>query len=362
MTTRVLPAALRIILLVALTWSANAQMKMNVQQLREFLVSSVKLKQPDKQVAQYLKVVTLTNKLDEDTYSSLLGLGIGDKTAGALRSLFDASRTLAAAPPPPVKPAAKPIPAPSAAEQKKLIDDVRDYALNYVANLPNFICTQLTRRYYDPSGLEFWSQQDTIVAQLTFFDQKEDYKVKLINNRPVDTTFDKLDGSTSQGEFGSMMKEIFEPESEAEFQWLRWATLGGRRAHVISYFVRQDRSKWSIRYQRSDSIVPAYKGLIYVDRDSRAVLRITLEADSIPPDFPIQQVGLVLDYDFVDISGQRYMLPLKFSTRMREAKFLSKNEVEFRTYRKYGTESSITFEDEPVDEPSKDRVEAAPAN
>src|SRR5204863_9529123 len=36
----------------------------------------------------------------------------------------------------------------------------------------------------------------------------------------------------SAGEFGSMMKKIFEPETQTRFAWERWATLRGRRTHV----------------------------------------------------------------------------------------------------------------------------------
>jgi hypothetical protein len=38
------------------------------------------------------------------------------------------------------------------------------------------------------------------------------------------------------------------------------------------------------------------------------------------------------------------LLPLKAVVRMRERKFLTKNEVEFRMYRKFTAEASITYE------------------
>jgi hypothetical protein len=332
------------VIILAFALSAAAQMKMSIAQLKSFVKSSIQLQHDDRKIAQYLKQITLTQKLDEDTYTDLLSAGIGDKTAEALRAMMTTSRELPAAGPEAPQPKARIIAPPSAAEQAKLIREITEYAVNYSKSLPDFICTQVTRRFYDPTGLEFWQRQDVVVAKLTYFEQKEDYKVMLVNNQPMETTFDKLDGSTSQGEFGSMMKEIFDPETQARFEWLRWATLGGRRAHVISYQVRQDRSKWSISYQRAIQITPAYSGLIYVDRDSRKILRITLQAQGIPPSFPIQEATTVLDFDFVDISGEKFMLPLKSTMRMRESKFLAKNEVEFRMYRKFGADAVITFD------------------
>jgi hypothetical protein len=332
------------IVLLACALSAPAQMKMSIAQLKSFVKSSIQLQHDDRKVAQYLKQITLTQKLDEDVYTDLISAGVGDKTAEVLRNMMNTSRDLPRAGPEAPKPAARTIPPPSAAEQAELIKEITEYAINYSKRLPDFICTQVTRRFFDPTGLEFWQRQDVVVAKLSYFEQKEDYRVMLVNDQPADTTFDKLDGSTSQGEFGSMMKEIFEPETQARFEWLRWATLGGRRAHVISYQVRQDRSKWSISYQRAISITPAYGGLIYVDRDSRTILRITLQAQGIPPSFPIQEASTTLDFDFVDISGNKFMLPLKSTMRMRESRFLAKNEVEFRMYRKFGADAVITFD------------------
>src|SRR5205823_14287098 len=147
--------------------------------------------------------------------------------------------TLPATAPKTVKIAPPPIPPPPAGEQKEIIERVREYALNYSKNLPNVISTQVTRRYYDPTGLEFWQMQDTLTTRLSFFEQKESYKLVMIDNRPTDQEYESLGGATSTGEFGSMMQQIFETQSEADFQWLRWATLRGKRAHVYTYRILQ---------------------------------------------------------------------------------------------------------------------------
>jgi hypothetical protein len=323
---------------------APAQMKMTVAQLVSFVKSSIELHHPDRQVAEYLKKVTLSNRLDARTAEDLQGLGAGPRTVEALNALRDASKGL---PPPPAeapKPKPVPIPGPSPLEEKKIVEEARQYALNFAKRLPDFICTQVTRRYIDPSGLEFWQRDDVITARLTYFEQKEDYKVVLVNNRMSDVSYDRLGGSTSTGEFGSMLKEVFEPASETDFRWERWATLRGRRMHVFAYRVLKSRSQWHVSFERRLDIVPGYNGLVYVDRDSFAVMRISLEAQDIPADFPIQQAGTTLDYDFAEISGQQYILPLRAVMRMRSGKFLSKNEVEFRMYRKFGAEATIKFE------------------
>jgi len=347
-------------LAVALTAAAAfAQARMRVAQLNSFIESAGQLKQDDKRVASYLKNVRLSERMSEDDLTMMLSHGVGQKTAEALRDLFEASQKLQPPPPPPPKPILKLPDPPSPEEQSALIEHLRDYAINYTKRLPDFICTQVIRRYYDPTGLEFWRRQDVITVRLSYFEQKEDYKVMLMNGAPTEVGLDRVDGAISTGEFGSMLKEVFDPSSETDFRWARWATLGGRRMHVISYRVRQDRSKWTVSYRRSQQITPGYHGLIYVDRDSRMISRLTLEADGIPPAFPVQQAGTTLDYDFVNIGGSEYMLPLKYTVKMREAKYLAKNETEFRMYRKFGADTAITF-DIPEELPEEGRKEEPP--
>ena len=137
---------------------------------------------------------------------------------------------------------------------------------------------------------------------------------------------------------------------------------------MISYNVLVNKGDMTIGTRNEaggyQSTKAGYKGLIYVERDSGVVLRITQDAIDIEPGFPIQEAGRVLDYDLVDIAGSKHMLPTKFTTRLRSGKLLTKNEVEFRSYRKYGTESSIIFDTEDLEKgpPVLERQESVPTN
>lgn len=333
--------ALITLLLAVVLW---AQARLNVDQLSSFVQSSIQLKHPDRQVAAYLLKLKLTERLDSRTIEELQGMGAGPVTVEALRKLAEGSSALPAPPPKPVKIAPIPIAPPPVAEQRALIERVREHALNYSKNLPNFLCTQVTRRYYDPTGLEFWQMQDTLTTRLSYFEQKETYKLEMINNRVTDQAYESLGGATSTGEFGSMLQQIFEKESDTTFQWQRWATLRGKRAHVYSYRIAQPNSHWRINYERKQEVVVGYSGLIYVDRDTELILKVTLEAENIPPSFPIGQATTALDYDYTKIADQTFLLPLKADVRMRQDKLLTKNLVEFHLYRKFGADTSITFE------------------
>lgn len=351
---------MRRLLAFAVALALCAEQRMTVEQLRAFVDSSRRLGHADKQVAEYLKNVRLTQRLEGGVIEELQANGAGPRTVEALRKLGESARTLPAPPPPAPKQVVLGLPPADSMEQARALHAAREYARDYTRSLPNFICTQVTRRYVDPSGLEFWQRQDVIVTKLSFFEQKEDYKVVLINNRPVDTSMHKVGGATSTGEFGTLLKELFDPATDARFEWERWATLRGKRMHVFSYRVAQPRSKYTIVWEKTYTATPGYTGLVYVDREAHTIMRITQDVREMPAGFPVSAVHNVLDYDNIAIAGSPYVLPLKASTTSRAGKMLFKNETEFRMYNRFGTDTVITFAPDPLPEEDTKEQPAAP--
>lgn len=222
---------------------------------------------------------------------------------------------------------------PDAAEQKKLFAEIAANALEYIKHPPNFVCTQSTRRNVDPTGTgQHWKLADTIVEQLSYIDQKEEYKVISINGKPVNNS-NRPTGLMSSSDFGNILSLIFDPKAQAEFSWQTWDSLRGARVHVVGYRVPQARSQYTITSGKTKIAAGVY-GLIYADKDTAAVLRVALVATDIPAKFPVQGVTLDLHYDFAKIGGQMYLLPLKADQHSKDGKSLIWNEVEFRDYRK----------------------------
>jgi hypothetical protein len=335
-------------LLLMMSLAAVSQPAVGVDQLASFIKSAIQSRQDDKKVAEQVQKIKLSNRLDEHTVQELQRLGAGPKTVAALQKLSEASASLPAAAPAPVSaPAA--IPPPDPAELKTILSEIQKNALNYTENLPNYICTQVTKRHVDPTGTESWRLADTIMEQLSFVDQKENYVVKMVNDQIVTNNLqhDKLGGAKSSGEFGSILHTIFDPETQTEFTWDRWTSLRGRqgelrRTYVFAFRVGQQR--YSIHHDTSKrTVVVGFHGFIFADRDTKAVMRVQMECDGIPADFPIQSVKLVLYYDIIDISGQEFVLPLQSEVRSREGKYLAWNEVSYHSYHKYSADTSISF-------------------
>ena len=59
--------------------------------------------------------------------------------------------------------AAIPAVAPNAGQQR-LLEEARASGLQYAAHLPNFVCTEVTRRLLDPAGKQEWRNLDESLA------------------------------------------------------------------------------------------------------------------------------------------------------------------------------------------------------
>lgn len=338
----------------------SAQSGVTVQKVKEFIHSALEQKQPDKDVAAAVRSLKLSERLDDRTVEELRRDGAGPKTFAALKELAAKSSGLPAAQPAKPKVVYIAPPPPSNEEQGKIIDAARASAMTYTESLPDYICSQLTRRFVDPSGGEAWQTADVILARVTYFQKKEDYKLVTVNNTVVtDKAYTSVGGAISQGEFGTMLRDLFDPESNAEFRWDRWATVHGRPTFVFSYTVPLAHSRYAIHYEASpddkgQTITAAYHGSVFIDQATAGVLRITLEADNIPADFPVRKSSHILAYDFVKISDTEFLLPSSFEFRSLANHTATKNVGEFHNYRKFSADTKFIVED--TEAPSSDKT------
>ena len=355
-----------------------AQEEMNVQQLADFIRSELALNHhTDKQLAAYIKKIHLTERLTDKTILDLEAQGAQPKTVQALQELRDETanlkppttnatyspatvpdNTLTAGPPTASLGAkAPPIPPPDSITQQKILGMMKEYAMQYTQNLPNFICTEAMRRYIDPNGSDAYRSLGLLLSRLAYHNGQEENKIYSINGKlqldPLDMGHAKVGGgSVSTGEFGSMMRAIFEPSSEAEFGWDHWATLRGRRMAVFNYFIDSGHSEYSIDYSSgegdSQRIITAYSGLVYADPNTGEITRIKFVAKDIPKSFPVSAAEETLDYDTVSISGNPYIVPLVATLYMTAGRDHTKNEIQFANYRKFETGSTIFYGDSKI--------------
>ena len=238
--------------------------------------------------------------------------------------------------------------APTPEETGAAIEMSRNVALTYTRSLPDFVCTQLVHRYIDLTRRGFWHLLDTLTIKLSYFEQREEHKLVLINGLPSQKSYIDLNGAVTSGEFGAIMQQIFDPASQAVFTWEKWTKVGSRRAAIYLFHVDEPHSRFGLTFRLPSGVTQAivgFRGTVEVDRETGEMLRLTYAADAIPKAYPIHLSTTQVNYDFADVGGKKYLLPASSEIEMRSDDMWARNQTEFREYRKFSADSTINFGD-----------------
>jgi hypothetical protein len=226
------------------------------------------------------------------------------------------------------------------ADWNDLLNDVRKKALQFTEDLPDFICQQITHRYKDPLGGNQWESQDIVESELSYTQRQENYSNIKINGRSSTKRFESLGNAISIGEFGSILRSLFIPETHAKFWKEREGEFRGVQTIVIGFSVPHESSAWTLSYKNTYSLKVAYQGRIWADARNRSILRISQHTIQLPRNFPILYSETTTEYGYRDIAGlenQSFLLPIAAEVVIREnqTRVSSRNLIEFREFRKF---------------------------
>ncbi len=233
--------------------------------------------------------------------------------------------------------------APSAEEFSTLIESARKHALAYSKGLPNFACIETTNRSVDESGGGNWKRRDTFVELLRFVEGTETRAMLEINGARSSLQRNDLEHTRaiSKGEFGSILRLVFNPGSKTEFHWKEAANLGGTTVQVLAYSV-SPKNETFVLMDDNKTIGAGFHGLVYVDSATGGVRRVTMEADDLPRDFKIHAASVNVDYEYVKIGTHEYLMPLRAVMMTRRGHHqIDLNEMSFRGYKRFASQSKI---------------------
>jgi hypothetical protein len=186
---------------------------------------------------------------------------------------------------------------------------------------------------------------DVVTADLVCVDGKEDYRNILVNGRqtsqPIEST-----GSWSTGEWVVTLQDILSPATDAGFNKRRMERLGGRPAFVFDFAVSEENSHWILVSQIGRQYHVAFKGSIWIDKDTLRVLRIEQKTTTLPRGCPYERALSTVEYGFVNIQGKAYLLPVSSENEacMSGGGSCVRNVISFQNYRKFTAESDIKFD------------------
>jgi hypothetical protein len=93
------------------------------------------------------------------------------------------------------------------------------------------------------------------------------------------------------------------------------------------------------------TIIAAYRGFVYADELSNAVVRIQMHCIDLPADSDFRSVELTLDYKPTRVAGQEFILPSHYLLQARKVDGDLSSEAEYKSYRRFGSDATIEFDD-----------------
>ena len=246
---------------------------------------------------------------------------------------------------------------PSVAETNGILEKARANTKNAVEEMPDFVVKQVIVRSEAFAGTGNWRPYDNLVIGVSYSSEKgEQYRVLARNGVPVTdsvtaNSYSGLDGATSGGEFVEDLQKIFKSESKTKFNLLTTDVVRGRRTVVYEYEIAIENNKdGGVGLKPSSGYSPAgEKGKIWIDRDTFRVLRIEYVLTDIEPSFAVKAVSKTIDYDMIEIAGEKYLMPtisdFRGTVESGKVREEQRNVIRFKNYQKYGTEVKILDDD-----------------
>lgn len=257
---------------------------------------------------------------------------------------------------------------PPEAEARELLDKTREATLGASQAMPDFIVKQQITRSRAYGNTNNWTTMDRLTIAVSYrASAGEEYKLLAVNGLPPGTdvkegnSYEQVGGTSSTGEYVSMLAGLFSPATRTEFKPVDTDTLRGRRTIVYEYEVQKPFSKQVIKAGGAGAgeqeTVTGYRGRIWVDRETFRVLRLEDISTDIPAGFPITAAESRIDYDWVKINEKPYLLPsnaeIKLTASVGNQSIQTRNEIRFRNYQKFGAEVKIIEDIGDDDEPPK---------
>jgi hypothetical protein len=225
-----------------------------------------------------------------------------------------------------------------------VIEKARQTTVAFTEKLPNYVCKEFMARYASAARPADWRALDVVSTSLVYEQGRESYREITINGKPFQKGMEQMTGAWSTGEFATMLLDLFNPWTAAEFHQHRQASLAGVEAQVYDFVVERARSHWRVT-EASQSIMPSYKGSVWIEPATGRVLRIEMQARALPKEFPLDTVESAIDYDNAMIGGKKFLLPVHAETLacQRGTNNCSRNAIDFRNYHKFEATSDVTF-------------------
>jgi hypothetical protein len=225
---------------------------------------------------------------------------------------------------------------------------MKDTAVNYADRLQDFLCIQRIKRSKEDSGpFKRWQVLDTQEREVGYMSHQEHYRLLSVDGKPPGAAKVKPGYFLPSGEFGTALGYIFDPKAAAQFEWDHAEQGGAQQVCVFRYRVSASEST-IVMYSDGEQTYLGHHGIIYADCKSAMPTRRHIESEPASVRRGIFKVALGwhidVRYAMTPIGERKFLLPQNAEEIVRFGNSLTKVEIQFQQYRKYESNSTVTFD------------------
>jgi hypothetical protein len=229
---------------------------------------------------------------------------------------------------------------------------VRGRVKAFIDVLPNLIVTRDTSMFLSSSRPAQWSPNGHVIAEVRYENQRESYREIQVDGQPhheipeadLGEFFQGLGMAWSGGESGGIVSCLFSPYAKADFNFVRFDHVDDADVSVFNFALGAPNSCVSLKHG-SQIAYPASRGSLWISTKSNDILRVEIEANDIPVDFPTDRSEKRIDYHHIEVGSTGYLLPVKayYFGCLRATYYCWMNRMSFQNYREFHANSTIRF-------------------
>ncbi len=219
------------------------------------------------------------------------------------------------------------------------------------ARTPNYTCLETIERRWYADDYATGRVLDRMRIEVAVIEGKEQFSWpggSRFDNRELQEVLGR--GLTKTGDFSGFLAAVFGPHSTCRLIGEQPAAL--RRA--LRYDYRVPMSHGYVLTKNGAQALLAFHGSFWVNPETLELMRAELEAEDIPPALKTSGAILAIDYGLIAVGAGSFLLPQATDLRLVSDRGLeSRTITRFSECRQFVAESSISFEEPPVERVAK---------
>lgn len=211
------------------------------------------------------------------------------------------------------------------------------------STLRAFVCREEIERFKGNLQKSKVRRIDHVSTDLSFENGIEHYDDVKQNDRSLES-LPEIMGAWSEGEFGTLLQQTDKLLATQQVSFVTFENVNEVQTALYRFEVAERDSPWDLVVGTTHYKIP-FSTDVWISAATGEILKIARKSISMPADTRISEIDWGVSLAPVDLGGKPWLLPTaaSYSVSYLESKRREWNEMSFSNYRRYGSESTLKF-------------------